>query len=508
MSLLETKNYKQFHISDSNISFDDYHQANHCLNGDTVEWINNKCVLKERGEHRTLVGILELNSKYRYGHTGRNIPIYLFHPLDTAYPPMRVGCSERDTSQNRLALVKFSEWTEMIPRGALIRLLGPVGNVEAEKLALQWLYGKPELKKIIFDMEPTDSCLHRRHLLGQTINIDPEGCQDIDDVITLNPTKDGYELYITIADVAEAIHQGSSGDVLACEKGQTLYQNGKAVLPMLPLHLSEDQLSLHPCKERLGISLACLWNGTILTVKGFEEVTVINCESYTYETVYSANFPVNILKEIASHLKGEETNDSHEWIEQLMLLYNVEGAKILLEKKGGLLRTHKAADKEILEQMGADLRIFAFEAAKYEVTGENKLHATLGNQPYTHLTSPLRRYADLVNQRIVKAYIRGEPVFPVLPFIPLLLNKQQKNQKHHDRELFFLEQILKESTGCIKGLVIHSTETKTKVYIPAWKRVIRVKTEEPMEAGREVEVEYYADLKRVSWKERIVFKIT
>lgn len=508
MNILETKNYKQFSITNSNISFDDYHLANRCLPGDRVEWVNDKCVLKERAEHRTLVGILEINSKYRYGHTGRNIPIYLFHPLDPAYPPMRIGCSERDTSQNRLCLVKFSEWTEMMPRGALIRLLGPVGDLESEKLALQWLYGKPELKKISFDIEPT-FVPHNYLTGGQTFNIDPEGCQDIDDILTLIPSHDGWDLYITIADVAESIQEGSPGDFLASQKGQTLYQNGKAVLPMLPSHLSEDQLSLLPGKERQGITLHCHWSNNKLTVKGFQEVTVKNCQTYSYETIYTADLPVNILKEIASHLKGEETNDSHEWIEQLMLLYNVEGAKILLEQKAGLLRTHKAADKEKLEQMDkihSDLRIFAFEAAKYELTGPEKLHATLGNQPYTHLTSPLRRYADLVNQRVLKAYLRKQAVKPVDPSLPSLLNLQQKKQKHHDRELFFLEKILQEPTGVQEGLVVESTDSKTKVYLPAWKRVVKVVTEKRT-PGTEVTVEYYADLKRVSWKDRIVFRI-
>jgi len=508
MNNLETKNYKQFSITNSNISFDDYHLANRCLPGDTVEWVNGKCILKKRAEHRTLVGILEINSKYRYGHTGRNIPIYLFHPLDPSYPPMRIGCSERDTSQNRLCLVKFSDWTEMMPRGALIRLLGPVGDLESEKLALQWLYGKPELKKVIFDSEEMNAS-SRFLLEGQTINIDPEGCQDIDDILTLIPSPNGWDLYITIADVAEAIQEGSPGDFLASQKGQTLYQNGRAVLPMLPSHLSEDQLSLLPGKERQGITLHCLWSNNKLTVKGFQEVTVKNCQTYSYETIYTANFPVTVIKEIASHLKGEETNDSHEWIEQLMLLYNVEGAKILLEQKAGLLRTHKAADKETLEQMDkihSDLRIFAFEAAKYELTGPEKFHATLGNQPYTHLTSPLRRYADLVNQRVLKAYIKKESVNPVDPSLPFLLNLQQKKQKHHDRELFFLEKILQEPTGVQQGIVVDSTESRTKVYLPAWKRIVKVVTEKRT-PGTEVTVEYYADLKRVSWKDRIVFRI-
>lgn len=508
MDILQTKSYKEFRVG--NISFDDYHLANRCLNGDTVEWDGAKCVLKKRGEHRMLVGILELNSKYLYGHTSRGVKIYLFHPLDPAYPPMRVGCSEKDTSSNQLALVKFESWTETMPRGNLIRLLGPVGSMDAEKVALQWLYGRPELAKLTVDLDPAVAFTDRPLLLStNTINIDPEGCQDIDDLVTLLPTKDGWDLYITIADVGEFVSEQSPADVVAKERCQTLYQNGQAVLPMLPKQLSEQQLSLLPGEKRQGVALHCHWNGIDLAVNGFHEVTVINQKSYSYETVYYAAFPIDVLKEIASFLKGSETNDSHEWIEQLMLLYNLEGAKILLKANAGLLRTHNGANVEVLEQMEAihpDLRIFAFEAAQYELTGENKVHATLGNRPYTHLTSPLRRYADLVNQRILKAYLKEQPVPQTSEDIPLQLNRQQKRQKKHDRELFFLQQILLMKAGCIDGTVVESSERKTKIYIPVWKRIIKVKSD-PLPVGSEVEVDYYSDLKKVSWKERIVFRI-
>jgi exoribonuclease R len=501
---LKTTNYKTFQLD--NISFDDYHQANRCLPGDEITWDGTKCHLVKRAEHGTLVGLLELNSKYLYGHTSKGTKIYLFHPLNPSYPPFRVGCSEKDTSKNQFALVKFESWTETIPRANLVRLLGPVGELAAEQHALLWLYAKPELRKITFDVlcSPTQ----RKLVKANTINIDPEGCQDIDDVMTLVPRGDGWALTITIADVAESILQESPGDFLALQKGQTLYQNGRAVLPMLPANLSEDSLSLLPGCVRQGIALTCFWSANTLTVEGFEEVTVENTASYTYETVYSSDFPIPILKEIASYLKGQETNDSHEWVQELMLLYNKEGARALLKAQSGLLRTHKEAKKDILEsmeQIHPDLRIFAFESAKYEVVGEGKLHATLGNQPYTHLSSPLRRYADLVNQRILKAYLQKEPIPLISSSLPDQLNDIQKRFKHHDRELFFLQQILKKTTGVLEGVIVE-TGPKTKVYIPSWKRIVKVACE-PMTPGTQVTLEYFADLRNVSWKDRITFRI-
>jgi exoribonuclease R len=503
---LETKNYKEFKIND--ISFDDFHQANRCLPGDTVTWDGSKCNLVKRANHRTLVGVLELNSKYLYGHTSRNVPIYLFHPLDSSYPPMRVGCSERDTSKNQLALVQFSDWTEKIPRGNLQRLLGPVGSLAAEHQALLWLYAKPELAKLSADSSHvalTGTSLEE----GQTINIDPQGCKDIDDVLTLIPRENGWQMYITIADVAAAISEDSTMDFLASQRLQTVYVEGEAVLPMLPRDISEYASSLIPGEKRQGVSLKCFWDGNHLEVQGFEEVVITNQKSYTYESIYTADFPVHILKDIASYLKKEETNDSHEWIEQLMLLYNIEGAKVLLKMKAGMLRTHKPVKKDMLESMQAihpDLRILAFESAKYEPVEEGKVHATLGSIPYTHLSSPLRRYADLVNQRVLKAYLHHQTMSPTSTKILDDLNKQQKNLKHLDRAWFFLDKILEQTAGVMKGVVVESTDTKTKLYIPSWKRIIKTKSEQ-IPIGTEVDVEFYADIRKVSWKERIVFRI-
>ena len=78
--------------------------------------------------------------------------------------------------------------------------------------------------------------------------------------------------------------------------------------------------------------------------------------------------------------------------------------------------------------------------------------------------------------------------------------------KRYERDLFFLNTILKETSGLVQGLVISSTEGKSKLYIPAWKRVIKVYCDS-LELGSEVEVEFFADIKKVAWKDRIVFRV-
>ena len=511
--LLSTNNYKDFQIGD--IQFQGAKLAKRCLPGDTVEWLGDSCKLTKRAPHRFIPGVLETNSKYIYGHTSHGSKLFLFHPHDRKYPPFRVGSNCRDLSRNQLGLIEFMDWEEFetMPRGNLIRILGPCGDLSAEKKALTYQYSSPKVASQLFDVEAPEF-QDRVQLEGFTFNIDPDGCLDIDDVLTLRKLSETqWEFVITIADVATHILEGSEGDKHAYYLGETLYQNSEAVVPMLPAALSEMAFSLRPNEKHVGISLFCVWDTTTkqLAVNGFKESVFTNNMSYSYETIYKADeFPLAILKDIAACLHGSPTNDSHEWVAEAMLLYNKEVAKKLLEQNVGLLRAHSNPDAERLKYFTAihpDLQYLAYTAAKYAPTGPDLIHAGLGAVPYCHASSPIRRYADLVNQRNLKAILKGAPLAPTPLSTAEHLNGIQKRMRAYERSLFFLEQVAETPTGTVEGLVLSSTEEKTKVYVPLWKLVIRVDPGSYTVAQR-VSVDYFADLNKPHWDQRIVFRVT
>ena len=527
MTLLTTKDYKTFVVGE--ITFRDYKLANRCLPGDDVTFDENGCSLIKRANYGYLVGTLELNSKYKYGHTAKGYPLYLFTPHNRSYPQLRVGSSEKDTSKNSICLVEFLDWNaaDHLPRGNLVKVLGHTGVFHVEAEALKWLYGSPSFKK---EKELTlgiSNFLNRPLLEGVTINIDPLGCKDIDDVITMKHIKHGvWTFAITIADVAEWVSINSDLDVEARKKGQTIYQNGTAVLPMFPPALSEDEASLLPSKTRLGVSLLFQWNAEQETVSNVEwrETQVKNHMSHTYESILQTRpfgFSVEGLKTLCSHLKGSQTSDPHEWVEELMLFYNKQAARLLLPYREGLLRTHSGADKEVLEtwiHIHPELEFLAYQAATYELIGPSsplttsQVHVGLGSVPYCHASSPLRRYADLVNQRCIKAILRKEiPPYTELD-LAQHLNQRQAYAKKHDRDYLFLRQLMlyKYDTHEELGIVLSILEDKmkVKVYVVAWKRVVSVKyTESIYKPGDQVILEYYSDMKRVGWKERMVFRL-
>ena len=432
-------------------------------------------------------GVLELTSRTKYGMTSRNIPIYLFRPLNQTLNPCIVGCS-KSYSTNVLAIVDVPKWNDTtLTRGFLDRIIGNCGDFKAEEEALTYQYRKegwPTGITICIPNPPTD----RHFIEGISFNVDPEGCRDIDDVFTIG--NDGY-YYITIADVAEWMKVNPESLRKAQLLGQTLYSiEGSVIQSMIPF---EADCSLVPNKTRLGVSLRFKLVNSKPTDIQFVKTQITNNISYSYESVYASPY-VDTLQFVARSL-GCESTDSHDWIAQLMIFYNIEAAKVLKQKGQGILRTHAPPDIEKLEKfkaIGVDLHFLAFKSAKYVPTTTVDSHWGLNTDVYCHATSPIRRFADIVNQFVLK---NEEP-----PEVDIdLLNVQMKETKQYARDMFFLYQ-LKSDSRTVPAITLNNH----RVWVPEWKRIVTCKNIEL--EGTVGTLHYSLDMNQSSWKRRMVFK--
>ena len=86
------------------------------------------------------------------------------------------------------------------------------------------------------------------------VTIDGEDAKDYDDAVYCEETKDGWKLYVAIADVAFYVKPKTSLDDEAQWRGTSVYFPSR-VIPMLPEHLSNGLCSLKPKIPRL--SLVC-----------------------------------------------------------------------------------------------------------------------------------------------------------------------------------------------------------------------------------------------------------
>lgn len=506
--LLETKDYKHFKIGEVLVEGAD--KVDKALPGDEVDIDGKLIKLKKRTKHPQLVGIIELTSKYKYGFTSRGVPIYIFNPYNEAYPPMMVGCSERDTSINRICLVQFDKWDEDLPRANLVKLLGPAGDTTTELEALYWQYSPWSMpsRAALASLESynTIDTAPQREIIDwpYTFNVDPPGCRDIDDVISLKHIENTtWLIAISIADVGEIVKLGSALDTHVQNIGQTLYQDGRPPRHMLPASISEDAGSLVVGKQRRAISLIFKLSGGNVTEERFAETFITNKYMFTYETILNTTIvPVEILELLATILRQKRglapSSDSHDWIEAFMVYYNVCVAQQLLGVKSGLLRCHDVPDAEKAAQMEKiGLGFLGLQSAKYVLPTEEAKHWGLGLETYCHATSPLRRYADIVNQWVIKAILRHSEIKIVAD--AQQLNKLQHDAKSHDRDVALVRAISKSSRGKIIGIVLNEKH----IYVEEWKTIVRYDSK--AESGTYIELEYFCDMRQRSWKKRIIF---
>ena len=450
---------------------------------------------------KQIVGVLELSSKYRYGITSRGAPMYLFRPYDETASDYIVGSTERDTSRNQIAVVSYDGAKPVDgqkARGNLVRLLGPVGDYDAEVAALLEFYcpTKATLKTEAEPKEPGEpkepeepgrEILDAKH--GWiTFHIDPAGCRDIDDAIAYNPNTKTWA--ITIADAAAAVPAGSETDKAAQAIGSTFYDlNGKAVRPMLPPEISEGAASLLPGQARKGVTLFCPPNG----INRFALTWITVEHSFSYETFLGSVVAFDL----------DISRDPHLWIEELMIRYNSAAATRLKEAGHGLLRTQKPTEDAVgWATIDPALAPLAAEAAVYEPADPTKEqgHASLNLAAYCHASSPLRRYADLVNQRILKAIICGEPIAVMRPEEPEHLNQRSKANKRWSRDLTFLSLVTPGKVHEIAVIWIGDGQ----VWIPSWKRIIRIRHEESHPPGHKGTIKIFCDPTKRNWKRRIL----
>jgi len=437
-----------------------------------------------------IAGVLQLTNKTRYGLTSRNVPMYLFSPLNNEFPQMIVASTHRDLKRNILVIAeKIND--DKLPRGQIVEVVGACGDPLAERKAIHLAYSPEYWTKIPETIEPS-SFFFRPVLDVPTINIDPPGCQDIDDCISIWEEAGMTKVAITIADVAEWVAENPWMSH-AQNIGQSLYDGGVPVRSMFPKTI-EHKMSLMPGERRLGYALIFAWDGYVRDPQ-FKEVTIINKASYTYDTCRLATeISIPLLRSICEQLAGRPLLDPHDWVAELMIFYNKTMAEELVKLGKGLLRHHSMPDGEKMdkyERLGLNARMFAYAAATYEDTSPKVQHWGFQTR-YCHGSSPIRRWADVVNQMAMK----GMPV----PNAKEDCNRLQKFAKKHARDLAFMD-ILQRKPENTPGIVVSST----RVWVSDWSRMITCPND--IIPGTPVIIRYFLDMQRPTWKERLVFHI-
>ncbi|MFQ5587191.1 MAG: ribonuclease R family protein, partial [Thermodesulfobacteriota bacterium] len=143
--------------------------------------------------------------------------------------------------------------------------------VEADKVPQQVLEG--ELKG-------------RTDLRGRKmVTIDGETARDFDDAVSVERIRNGYRLWVSIADVSHYVKEGSPLDEEAYRRGTSVYFPDRCI-PMLPERLSNGICSLNPRVERLAFTAEIDFDKEGVPQKGsFYESVIRSHERLTYTEV-------------------------------------------------------------------------------------------------------------------------------------------------------------------------------------------------------------------------------
>ena len=533
---LYTKDYVKFKLLDENgLTVKEVVGVEHVKRALPGDEVDEQCNIIKRAEHPLIVGIVHLQSKTKYGMTSRGVTIYLFEPLNKAYPLMIIGSTEKDTSTNVIALARFEVWENYskYPRASMVSIVGPCGDLTVERESLLLRYSPWKYPKA-FEISPAyNEALRKRSLLkGFTFNIDPPGCEDVDDIFTLEKLDaNNWALTVSITDVATAIEAGSVLDFYAQKVGQSLYPTGASPKHMLPPKLSTKELSLLPDKERNCISLRSVWSTTFGTQVGESQFILTRAsvdKAYTYaEAQEEEREEFKVLKHITQAIAKKSLPTSEELVEALMIYYNNEVGKVLKKANTGILRSHSAPDQERLERWEAidpTLRMLAYSAATYVPGHKEALHWGLGLDNYAHASSPLRRYADLYNQRCLLKILDGGSGLETSEMICAGLNQLQKDAKSFERDSFFLHALADTRWRPVHATLLEIKEEKQAIqcWVPSWNRIIRVRCSlldgsikprdgsQPftVSVGQTVYLSYHIQWQNARWKDKIIFSVS
>ncbi len=313
--------------------------------------------------------------------------------------------------------------------------------------------------------------------------IDPATAKDFDDAISLEHDEQGrWVLGVHIADVCHFVRPDTALDAEAVNRGTSIYLINR-VIPMLPEVLSNGLCSLVPNQPRYCLSafLTIDRRGMLVGTR-MAETLIESRHRFTYEEAMEVlknrdakgKWPDDVRsvvqetgglaqvlrrnREKAGALNlfsvehrfrldvnglpvevvGETSDESHQLIEECMLLAN-RAVAAWLEQQGMpcVYRLHEAPDEERLTQFASILEVYGkdssriqnrfglakllqdlakeppaarrvlnylllrcFKKATYGV--DNIGHHALAFTHYAHFTSPIRRYPDLLVHRLVK----------------------------------------------------------------------------------------------------------
>ena len=378
-----------------------------------------------------------------------------------------------------------------------------------------------------------------------TMTIDGPLTRDYDDALSLEIASDILEVGIHIADVAEVILPESILDKGAGERASSLYLPRRQI-PMIPPDLSQDSLSLKQGCDRQAISLLARFDkiGTLLDYRFLRSVIRVQ-RQLTYDDVNESlisESPFKEMYQLCQHLRqkrGEQgalslslpevevrlnpdaslslelvdqNTPSRMIVSEFMILYNWLAAVFCKEHDLPVLfRTQKQPTEKLDPQEKAYIYYVFRQRRKllplYLDTDPGP-HSGLGLDVYTQVTSPIRRYLDIVVQRQISSFLMGKgPIYDVekLEEIRTSVEPLVKNlaMAKRNRMRYWTLKFLAQNLGArYKALVLDEFKSKYRIVLEDCLLLAEIKRQNGLILGPGQEI--LVDVKKSDpWEDRL-----
>lgn len=363
---------------------------------------------------------------------------------------------------------------------------------------------------------PEEERLDLTHLAAYAI--DDEGSEDPDDAISL----DGDRIWVHVADVAALVSVDSAADLEARARGANLYLP-ENIVHMLPTEATERLgLGLQAISPALSIGFGldedaeltdiCIALTRIkvsrhtydeidkcLDEKPFSDLKAL-CDRFYHRRMAAGASNIN-LPEVSVRVKEENILikplnrlESRQMVTDAMLMAGEAVARYALENEIPVpFATQPAPENPSSPEGMAANFAYRRQLKPSKLKTLEEPHSGLGLALYTRVTSPLRRYLDLVTHQQLRAHLLGNEVMPLKMISERIAASEAVTGAVRRVERFSnthwkLIYLMRNPNWRGKGVVVEMVDKRAKVIIPELALETRIRLRQELPLDREISV--------------------
>ena len=509
------------------------------FHGDIIDSNTLTSISSPLREQTYIPGILVLENNKSYGRTeNKKRLLYKCVPHKQNYPAFLVPYEPKlgfsKNILNHYVVFKYTQWNDKHPRGELVETFGAINDYQAfEKYQLHCKQINASIQplqrhiktkfKEITENQYIEKILNAHPELQDRTNeyvfsIDNDTTTDYDDAISITQTTQTTRISVYIANVAFWL------DVLDAWHIQE-YRTSSIYLPdkkhsMLPSQLSEDICSLVEKKKRLSITIDYIYDSSNTLMDTHYHVTLITVKkNFRYDSPKLLNNThYQKLFEFTNRISTIPIADSHELVAYWMVKMNESCGKLLHYNQCGIFRKTTGTLETSTENMQLnEMFLYHFTnhiSSEYDSFDASKTynHAVLKMDYYVHITSPIRRIVDLLNQICFLKIINIPLSRQADDFLQIYsknihqinVNTKSIRKVQMSCELMYMSLFSDIMNHTFDAMVFQSTEKGYLVYISELKLLTKIKTTVQLQIKTIIQCKIYVFQKEDSITQKII----